>query len=185
MLEHIAWQQSREAYKELFMLLHRPLCQFAAGILKSEFDAEEVVSDVFIQVWEKRQTLDQVEWPRLYFYTAVRNRALNLLARQKRQQALNSAYWQVMPTLSALTPEDLMMTEEMMQRLRKAIQDLPPRCRLIFKLVKEDGLRYKEVADLLEVSIKTIEAQMAIALRRLSACMQLDIPTHFHRQPKK
>lgn len=185
LLEHIAWQQSREAYKELFMLLHRPLCQFAAGILKSDYDAEEVVSDVFIQVWEKRHTMDQVEWPRLYFYTAVRNRALNLLARQKRQQAVDSAYWQVSPTLAALNPEELMMTDEMLQRLHKAIQELPPRCRLIFKLVKEDGLRYREVAELLEISVKTVEAQMAIALRRLSACMQLDIPTHFNRQPKK
>lgn len=167
------------------MLLHRPLCQFATGILKSDYDAEEVVSDVFVQVWEKRHTMDQIEWPRLYFYTAVRNRALNLLARQKRQQAVDSAYWQVSPTLAALNPEELMMTDEMLQRLHKAIQDLPPRCRLIFKLVKEDGLRYREVAELLEVSVKTVEAQMAIALRRLSACMQLDIPTHFNRQQKK
>jgi RNA polymerase sigma-70 factor (ECF subfamily) len=50
---------------------------------------------------------------------------------------------------------------------------------LIFKLVKEDGLRYREVAELLQISVKTVEAQMAIALRRLSQCMQLAIPTHF------
>ena len=64
-------------------------------------------------------------------------------------------------------PEQLMMTEEMMRQIRQAVNNLPPRCRLIFKLVKEDGLKYKEVAELLQLSIRTIEARMAIALRRI------------------
>ena len=68
-----------------------------------------------------------------------------------------------------------MMTEEMMRKIRQAVNDLPPRCRIIFKLVKEDGLKYKETAELLQLSIKTVEAQMAIALRRLGKCMHLEI----------
>jgi RNA polymerase sigma factor (sigma-70 family) len=72
-------------------------------------------------------------------------------------------------------PEKLMLTEEMMRQIKKAINDLPPRCRLIFKLIKEDGLKYREVAELLQLSVKTVEAQMAIALRRLAKCMHFDI----------
>lgn len=68
-----------------------------------------------------------------------------------------------------------MMTEEMMRQIRQAINNLPPRCRLIFKMVKEDGLKYREVAALLQLSIKTVEAQMAIAMRRLGKCMHLEI----------
>ena len=72
-------------------------------------------------------------------------------------------------------PEQLMMTEDMVRQIKKAVNDLPPRCRLIFKLIKEDGLKYKETAELLQLSVKTIEAQMAIALRRIAKCMHLEI----------
>jgi RNA polymerase sigma-70 factor (ECF subfamily) len=68
-----------------------------------------------------------------------------------------------------------MMTEEMLRQIRNAVNDLPPRCRLIFKLIKEDGLKYKETAELLHLSVKTVEAQMAIALRRIAKCMHVDL----------
>ena len=74
-------------------------------------------------------------------------------------------------------PEQLMITAEMVKRIHQAIQQLPPKCRLIFKLVKEDGLKYREVAELLHLSVKTIEAQMAIALRRIGKCMHFEIKT--------
>ncbi len=61
------------------------------------------------------------------------------------------------------------MSQEVVSSLMKAINELPPRCRTIFKLVKENGLRYQEVAGIMEISIKTVEAQMAIALRRIKA----------------
>jgi RNA polymerase sigma-70 factor (ECF subfamily) len=65
----------------------------------------------------------------------------------------------------------------MTNRVQKAINDLPPRCQLIFKLIKEDGLKYREVAELLQVSIKTVENQMAIALRKIGQAIHFDIRT--------
>ena len=70
-----------------------------------------------------------------------------------------------------------MLTAEMMNRVQKAINDLPPRCQLIFKLIKEDGLKYREVAELLNLSIKTIENQMAIAIRKIGLAIHFDIRT--------
>ena len=70
-----------------------------------------------------------------------------------------------------------MLTAEMMNRVQKAINDLPPRCQLIFKLIKEDGLKYREVADLLHLSLKTIENQMAIAIRKIGLAIHFDIRT--------
>jgi RNA polymerase sigma factor (sigma-70 family) len=64
-----------------------------------------------------------------------------------------------------------------MNRVQKAINDLPPRCQLIFKLIKEDGLKYREVADLLHLSLKTIENQMAIAIRKIGLAIHFDIRT--------
>lgn len=175
LLAAIAFANDQTAYKELFVLLHGRLKQFAYSILKSHEEAEELVSDLFIRVWEKRDQLTVIESPLLYFYTTAKNLAYNRINKQKRQQQPPPEDWLVHLNSTYFDPEQLMMTEEMMRQIRQAINNLPPRCRIIFKLVKEDGLRYREVAELLQLSVKTVEAQMAIALRRLGKCMQLEI----------
>lgn len=175
LLAAIAFANDQAAYKELFMLLYGRLKQFAYSILKSHEEAEELVSDLFIRVWEKRDQLTTIESPLLYFYATAKNLAYNRISKQKRQQQPPPEEWLVQLNSVYFDPEQLMMTEEMMRQIRQAINNLPPRCRVIFKLVKEDGLRYKEVAELLQLSVKTVEAQMAIALRRLGKCMHLEI----------
>lgn len=176
LLHEVALQNSQSSYRQLFIRLHKPLLRFAYGILKSNDDAEEVVSDVFMNIWQKRQELTVIESPLLYIYTAVKNRALNVLTKQKRQEAADAGQWLVPLNSVSFNPEQLMISQETVLRIRKAIDELPARCRLIFLLIKEDGLRYREVAELLNISIKTVEAQMAIAMRRMAQCMQLQLP---------
>jgi RNA polymerase sigma-70 factor (family 1) len=175
LLAAISFNNDQTAYKELFLLLHGRLKQFAYSILKSSEEAEELVSDVFIRIWQKNDQLTTIESPLFYFYATVKNLAINRLNKQKRQVGLSAEDWFVQMNSIYFDPEQLMMTEEMVRQIRLAVNNLPPRCRLIFKLVKEDGLKYREVAELLQLSIKTIEAQMAIALRRMGNCMQLEI----------
>jgi RNA polymerase sigma-19 factor, ECF subfamily len=175
LLAAISLHHDQQAYKELFILLHARLKQFAYSILKSGEESEELVSDIFIGIWEKRDHLTNIETPLLYFYTTAKNLAYNRIKSLKRQQLINPENWFIQFESIYFDPEKLMMTEEMLRKIRKAINELPPRCKLIFKLVKEDGLKYREVAELLELSVKTIEAQMAIALRRLGKCMQLEL----------
>ena len=69
-------------------------------------------------------------------------------------------------------PETILLDAEGLRRIQAAINQLPPRCLLIFSLIKEDGLKYKDVSRLLELSVKTIETQMAIALRKITAALQ-------------
>ncbi|MBL0307952.1 MAG: RNA polymerase sigma-70 factor [Chitinophagaceae bacterium] len=175
LLSAIAFTNDQAAYKELFLLLHGRLKQFAYSILKSQEEAEELVSDLFVKVWEKRDQLTTIDSPLLYFYATAKNLAFNRLNKQKRQQNIRPEEWLVQLNSIYFDPEQLMMTEEMMRQIRQAVNNLPPRCRLIFKLVKEDGLKYKEVAELLQLSIKTIEAQMAIALRRIGKYMHMEV----------
>lgn len=177
LLSAIALDNDQVAYKELFILLHNRLKQFSYSILKSGEEAEELVSDLFIRIWQKREQLTTIESPLLYFYTTAKNLAFTRLNKQKRQVSISAEDWLVQMNSVYFDPEQLMMTEEMMRQIKKAINDLPPRCRLIFKLIKEDGLKYKEVAELLHLSVKTVEAQMAIALRRLGKCMHVEIKT--------
>lgn len=175
LLNDISIHDSQAAYKELFLLLHARLSGFAASILKSKYDAEEVVSDVFIKVWEKRNKLTEIESPLFYFFTAVKNQSINRLAAEKKHRQLSSEHWLVHLNSVYFDPEKLMITAEMMKQITLAINSLPPKCRMVFKLVKEDSLSYRETAELLGISIKTVEAQMAIALRRVGKCMHLDI----------
>lgn len=178
LLQQIALHDSQSAYRQLFIGLYKPLIRFAYGILKSTDDAEEVVSDVFMIIWQNRVKMVSVESPLLYIYSSVKNRSINVLTKQKRQDAADAAQWLVPLNSVSFNPEELLISQETVLRIRKAIDELPARCRLIFILIKEDGLRYKEVAELLNISIKTVEAQMAIAMRRMAQCMQLQLPAN-------
>jgi len=72
-------------------------------------------------------------------------------------------------------PEQLLITAEMINRIKEVINQLPPKCRIIFKLVKEDDLRYREVAEILDISIKTVENQVSIALKKIGSAINFDI----------
>ena len=76
-------------------------------------------------------------------------------------------------------PEQLLITSEAVKKINFEIDKLPPRCKLIFKLVKEDRLRYNEIADLLNISVKTIDSQMAIALKKISSAINFDLKKNF------
>jgi RNA polymerase sigma-70 factor (ECF subfamily) len=74
----------------------------------------------------------------------------------------------------SFNPEQIMLSTEMLGRIRFAILQLPPQCQLIFKLIKEDGLKYREVAELLSLSLKTVENQMTIAIKKIAATIQFN-----------
>src|SRR3954467_9806568 len=159
--QRIALFDDQFAYKELFAQFYKSLQQFAASIVRSHEVAEEIVSDVFIKVWKKRAGLNRINNLKLYLFISTRNGALNYLRTCKKIFLQPDQYFVQLQSIY-FNPEKLMLTAEMMNRVQKAINDLPPRCQLIFKLIKEDSLKYREVADLLHISIKTVENQMAI-----------------------
>jgi RNA polymerase sigma-70 factor (ECF subfamily) len=167
LLNDIALHSNEKAYKKLFMDMHESLTAFAFSILKSAEDAEEVVSDFFINIWQRRATLTAIENPRLYFFVGVKNASLNKLTANGRQKIPTDIEWETNLNSVFFNPEELLLSAEVVQKIMAAINELPARCKTIFKLVKEDGLRYSDVAKLLDISVKTVEAQMAIALRRI------------------
>ena len=173
--KRIALFDDQQAYKELFMILYPSLQQFAFSILRSKQLAEEAVSDVFIKIWEKRNTINNIGNLKFYLFTSTRNISLNYLKKQKGIQNINSEdYWVELHSVY-FDPEQLMLTAEMISKVLEAINGLPPRCKLIFKLVKEEGLRYREVAELLELSPKTVENQMTLALKKIGTAIGFDI----------
>lgn len=166
--QKIALFNDQQSYNELFLHFYPSLQQFAFSYVKSKQLSEEIVSDVFIKIWEKRTTLHKIANLKFYLFTSTRNTAINYLKKQKGAKSIAAEdYWVELNSVY-FDPEKLMITAEMMQKIQKAIQSLPPKCKLIFKLVKEEGLKYKEIAALLDLSIKTVENQMTLALKKIS-----------------
>ncbi len=171
----ISGEEDHLAYKELFTAFYSNLFHFAFSFIQNKQLAEEIVSDVFIKIWQKRKELEKIKNLKVYLYIAVRNTAFNYLEKQKRTATTNIDQFTEEFRSIYFNPEQLMITAEMVALIRKAIDNLPTRCKLIFKLVKEDNLRYKEVATILSISEKTVENQLAIALRKIAAAISFDI----------
>lgn len=167
-LRNISQYKDPRAYKELFFSFYKELSRFAYSILKSREDAEDVVSECFIHFWQKKEALTEIENPKLYFYVSVKNRSINKLSARKRQSSAFNEEYLVHFKSPFFNPGELLLSHESVAKIMEAINELPPKCKLIFRLIREDGLKYADVAALLNISIKTVEAQMAIAVKRIS-----------------
>jgi RNA polymerase sigma-70 factor (family 1) len=173
--EQIARHDDALAYKELFVSFYNPLLRFAITLVKSKEQAEEVVSDVFINIWEKRKRINSISSLKVYLFIAVKNTALNYLSRQNKNLTDSIDEAGIEFKSIYFDPEQLMVTAEMVARIKVAIEQLPPKCKLIFKLIKEEELKYREVAEIMDVSIKTVENQITIALKKIGTTISFDI----------
>lgn len=155
------------AYGELYVLCFPILTRFAYSFIKSRELSEEIASDVLIRIWNRREKLHEITDFRLYLFVSTRNTALNALKKQRQSHSFSLDETAVWMKADDATPEQLFITAELLKKIQVTIHELPSQCRLIYKLIREDGLKYRETAELLHLSIKTIEAQMSIAMRRL------------------
>ncbi|MFT3682243.1 MAG: RNA polymerase sigma-70 factor [Ferruginibacter sp.] len=165
----------QQAFGQLYIAFMPYLLKFANSIIKDNELAEEVVSDVFIKIWQNRADIGRVENFKLYLYVSVKNTALNYLSRHFRKEIISLEEMSLNISMSPYNPEQLLITSEAVKKIDGEIQKLPPRCKLIFKLVKEDRLRYNDIAQLLNISVKTIDNQMAIALKKISTAINFDL----------
>ena len=163
------------AFRELYHIYNKRLHYFALALVKTKEAAEEIVEDVFIRLWNQRQTITAINNLRIYLYTATKNTALNYLAKKAKENIVEPFdNIDIALQETGISPEQIMITAETYQKIRQAVEALPPRCKMIFKLIREDGLRYKEVAEILNISINTIDAQMAIAIQRITEAVRKD-----------
>lgn len=163
------------AYKTLFFHFFLPLKSFSIAILKSNELAEEVVSDIFLEIWVRRKQLPQVEDLKMYLYISVRNASLRKLQQLQKTSTLSLDDMQVdfaSPDPDAVTN---IVTHELSDKIAAAIDQLPQQCKIIFKLAKEDKLKYKEIAQMLNISVKTIDNQISIALKKIASVLQVPV----------
>lgn len=169
--------EDETAFTQLYLHFGKKLMLFAVSLVRSRETAEELVEDVFVKLWANRARISDIDNITVYLYVAVKNRSLNALSQKARE--LVAAPFDFLDTAVdefAADPYDLMITSEMMGRMQEVIETLPPRCKMIFKLVREDGLRYKEVAEILNISVNTIDVQMAIAVKKICTALNVSKP---------
>jgi RNA polymerase sigma-70 factor (ECF subfamily) len=151
------------AYEAIFRQWYAPLVATTTALLRDRGPAEEVIQDVLLELWRRRESITFETSLRAYLFQAARNRALNYIRRQRVEARGESTIAAGLPTPE---PADSEAREsELNVAIQAAIAGLPDRCREVFELSRVKGLKYSEIATELGISVKTVEAQMGKALR--------------------
>jgi RNA polymerase sigma-70 factor, ECF subfamily len=159
-------EKDEAAFEQVFKKHFKGLHGYAFAILKDAEDAEEMVQQVFLKLWEKAERLNFSGSVAAYLYRSVHNACLNYIKHQKvkHNHQLYVAY--SMKNEVGQTGNRT-VTKELEKKFDEALNDLPEQCRTIFQLSRFEGLKYREIADQLDISIKTVENQMGKALKLL------------------
>ena len=134
-------------------------------------EAEEIVGDVFVKTWMNRGSMQYVERPDTYLFVAVKNQSLNYLKKYSSIHVVEVDNENDVNLIDTSNPQIQLEKKELQFYLDQSINSLPQQCRIIFKLIKEDGLKYKEVAEILNISPRTVQTQLVRAMQKLSLCL--------------
>lgn len=152
-----------KAFEALFRAYFKPLVIYSERIVNDHDDANEVVQDIFMKLWEKRKSLEIRNTVSSYLYRAVYNNSLQLLKRKKLD--LKYMQYKIQHTNESINPSNEMIASELSHKIGLLLEELPENCKTIFKLNRYKGMKYREIADHLSISIKTVEANMTKALK--------------------
>jgi RNA polymerase sigma-70 factor (ECF subfamily) len=152
--------------EEIFKIHYLQLCNYAYIFLKDTDESEDVVQGVFYQLWKKKDSTEITTSLKSYLFTAVRNNCLKKVSHLK----IRNQYKENIIHLddkSSNNTMDKVIGRELEEQIKNAIENLPQQCRLIFTLSRQSGFKYAEIAEHLEISVKTVENQMGKALKVL------------------
>ena len=166
-------------FKTLYKSYYSKLMRFARYYTLCEEDAENIVQDVFVLLWEKKAVTENKVLLASYLFTMVKNRCLDYLKHKSIVEEYKlyieeNHYYEVQSKVGSLQgmDSDVLDDEAIRKLLTNALETLPPRCREIFFKGKLEGMKYKEIAKEMEISEKTVENQMQIAMKKLSATLK-------------
>lgn len=155
------------AFEKLFQKYYESLCCYAEGLLADGMVAEDVVQDMFIHFWEKRDTIDVKDSLRAYFYTCVRHRSLKILQKQMVARKHNSQLTEFVEYL--LHSEYSVEEEQEIERIKSIMQDLPAQCLKVFMMSAIEGKKYSEISEELSISVNTVKTHVSKAYKIIRA----------------
>lgn len=160
-------QRPEDFFEQIFKAHFKGLHTYACTLIKDPVMGEEMVQSVFVRLWEKKEALEIRENIAGYLYRSVHNECLNYAKHRKVRLAYQSYVLRRHDPHDQEKASEKITTGELERRLEAAILELPEQCRLIFRLSRSEELKYREIADKLGLSVKTVENQMGKALKLL------------------
>lgn len=182
LLHRLSHEEDEKAFEALFKVFYESLINFSLNYVLSRELAEEVISDVFVKVWNNRKELATIANLETYLYVAVKNQSLNYLSKLSGYVVSPAGDLFLDNLQDSFDPEKELEFRELQLDLDKAVEGLPAQCRVVFKLIKEDGFKYKEVAEILGLSVRTIETQLTRALKKLSVALVPYLPSRKNKR---
>jgi RNA polymerase sigma-70 factor (family 1) len=171
LFQEVVHHDDYHAFEKIFNRTYKTLCQLSSRMVKSRELAEEIVDDVFCGFWTNRKKILISTSFNAYLTTSVRNRSLDSLRKMKADKSLELESAIDIPCKQEIALET-MVFQELNTSVESAIASLPRQCRTIFLLSRDQGLMYKEIAELLQISIKTVDTQMGRALKHLRSVLR-------------
>ena len=160
-LDDLACNASQEALQELYMLYYKRIARYIGLYVRYDGAVMELTSDVFFAVWENRLELPEIRNFNAYIYRIAKFKALNYLRKRN------------LPTVNLdEMPLDLFARTETVREINRAIESLPPKCKLAFKLVREDRMSHHEAAETLYISVKTLEVHLGHAVQKIREALR-------------
>ncbi|WKN45619.1 RNA polymerase sigma-70 factor [Tunicatimonas pelagia] len=166
LFEQVTRHDDYQAFEKIFKSTYGDLLRYIMGFTSDKGEAENVVSEVFYKLWKHRGSIHISTSVKSYLYSATRNQALDGLRKTQSAQVMMK---KTSSALSAhvISPEEKLIGQELEECIQNAINQLPEQRQLIFRLNREEGLKYREIAQRLNISIKTVETQMSRSLKAL------------------
>ena len=171
---------NQRAFEDLYRLFFTRLFNFAMLYVHKKEVAEEIVNDIMMKVWNKREELTGIHNLETYLFVAVRNHSLNYLAQYSPFHITVEPDSPQGQLIDLHDPGKELEWKEIYFRLNQAIEELPDQCRTVFKLIREEGFRYKQVAEILNISPRTVETQLFRAIKKLDGILQDHRRKSFH-----
>lgn len=163
-----------KTFRKIYDLYYEPICKFLLFYTKDMLIIEDVVQDVFLTLWEQREVI-KINHIKTYIFQSAKNKLLNQLRNEKNRSVLLEKWFQEQ-LHDRILDEDRFEVERILKVVETAINHLPSKCREIFILSKTQNMSYKEISELKQISIKTVENQMGIAFKKIRSFLSEHYP---------
>ena len=160
-------KQNNQLFETLFRSYYKPLCVFVNNLIKDREAAEDIVQEVFVKIWNGMDNIDTSQSVKSYLFKAAYNQTLNYFDKNKHQNNFSDYQEIENQTTGGNSADQELQLKEIQKEAEEAINQLPVKCKAIFLMCKEENMTYREVANVMNISIKTVENQMGKALKTL------------------
>ncbi|MBC9929249.1 RNA polymerase sigma-70 factor [Chitinophaga qingshengii] len=160
----------QQAFNELFERYRDRLFAYLFSVTKDREASEELVLDTFLKIWQNRATLPELDHFEAFLFHIARNKSLDFFRQLQRNRERQTALWNIMyERQTGLSADQALLKEEVLKAIRMLVAEMPPQRRMVFRLSREQGLTYEQIAQRMNISPHTVRNHLAVSLRQIRA----------------